>query len=208
MNTLEFLLFKSPNIIRMHSNELLAILKPSGLEKYNLKGMMQLDHYYTQQGVSKMGLSSTKKHSDYIANRRYHAQMDILKEANKIPFRFEDGESKLYEQYYSSAYNYFKLDWLNPLNSLISNYAMSNVLRSFSIAESMHSANSLAKLLNLKIKIRHQNIADADIQAFLNSSGIEYHNPFTNKPMRWDAVKRVLICDKPNSDKSAVELRL
>lgn len=85
---------------------------------------------------------------------------------------------------------------------------MSNVLRSFSIAESMHSAYSLAKLLNLKIKIHHQNIADPDIQAFLNSSSIEYHNPFTSKPMRWDAVKRVLVCDKPNSDKSAVEVRL
>ena len=208
LNTLEFLLFKSPNMIKVHGDELLAILKPSGLEKYNLKGMMQLDNNYTQQGVSKMGLSSAKIHPEYIANRRYRAQMDILKEANKIPFKFEEGEDKLYDQHYYNLYRQYKLDWLNPLNSLISNYAMSNVLRSFSIAESMHSANSLAKLLNLKIKIHHQNIADADIQTFLNNAGSKYFNPFTNKPMRWDAVKSVLICDKPNSDKSAIEVRL
>ena len=85
---------------------------------------------------------------------------------------------------------------------------MQNVLNSFSIAEEMHSRNSLVKLFNLKIKIYQQNIAGAIIQAFLNNTGSEYINPFINKPIRWDAIKHVLICDKPNSDKSAIEVRL
>ena len=52
LNTLEFLLFTSPNITKEHGDKLLTILKPSGLEKYNFKGMLKLDHYYSQQGVS------------------------------------------------------------------------------------------------------------------------------------------------------------
>ena len=110
-----------------------------------------------------MGLLSTKIHPEYIANRRYRAQINILKTANEIPFKFEESNNKLYDQHYYNLYSYYKRDWLNPLNSLISNYAMSNVLRSFSIAEEMHSKNSLAKLLNLKIQIHKQHIADADI---------------------------------------------
>lgn len=208
IDTLEFMLFESPDMIKQHGDELLALLKPIGLEKYNIKGMLKIDHQSSRRHVIQMHLASKEIYPEYIANRVYRAQVDFLKEAQKKPFNYEESEDKLYEQYYYVGNNVLALDWLNPLNSLLSKVSINGVLNGFTFIESMHSKNSLAKLLNLKIKIHQQQIADADIQAFLNNVGYEYNNPFTNKPMRWDAVKRILICDKPNRDKSAAEVRL
>lgn len=71
----------------------------------------------------------------------------------------------------------------------------------------MHFKNAHIKLLNLSLKIRHQKIADADIQAFLNQAGVDFSNPFTNQPMRYDAVKKLLFCEEP-TDSYKVEVRL
>ena len=208
LDTLEFMLFESPDMLKQHGDELLALLKPVGLGKYNIKNMLKIEHQSSQQHVIQMHLASKEIYPEYIANREYRAQLDFLKEAQKNPFNYEESENKLYEQYYYIGGNAWTFDWLNPLNSLLSKLSENHVLNGFTFIESMHSENSLAKLLNLKIKIHQQHIADGDVQAFLNKVGSEYNNPFTNKPMRWDAVKRVLVCDKPNSDKSAVEVRL
>lgn len=209
LDTLEFMLFESPNITKQHADELLITLKPSGLEKYNIQGMLKLEHNSKQKYVTKMHSTSVKIQPEYIANREYRVNLDFLKEAQKLPFTFEESQNKLFEQYYYSAGNdYLDINWLNPLNSILSKVVVNNVLKGFRFVELMHSKNALVKLLNLKIRIQQQNIVDADIQAFLNNAGSAYLNPFTNKPMRWIATKRVLICDKPNSDKSPVEVRL
>ena len=208
LDTLEFMLFESPDMIKQHGDELLTLLEPVGLEKYNIKGMLKIEHQSSQQHVIQMHLASKEIYPEYIANREYRAQLNFLKEAQKNPFNYEESENKLYEQYYYIGGNARTLDWLNPLSSILSKVSVNGVLRGFTFIKSMHSKNSLAKLLNLKIKIHQQNISDAYIQAFLNSAGSEYFNPFTNKPMRWDAVNRVLVCDKPNSDKRPVEVRL
>ena len=133
---------------------------------------------------------------------------NFLKEAQKTPFNFKESQRALHQRYYFGSNQFWNFDLLDPQHSLISNMVINGFFSSFNLVGSMQEKSVLIKLLNLKIKIYKQNIVDAGVQTFLNHAGSEYLNTFTNKPMRWDAFKSVLICDKPNNGKSAIEVRL
>ena len=76
------------------------------------------------------------------------------------------------------------------------------------LVKSMHNKNALIKLFNLSIKIRQQKIPEADIQHFLNNAGSKYNCSFTEKPMQWDAAKKVIYYIQPSSDERKVAVRL
>ncbi|HLF97172.1 MAG TPA: hypothetical protein VI457_08520, partial [Methylococcaceae bacterium] len=51
----------------------------------------------------------------------------------------------------------------------------------------------LRRLVALQVRISTQGIADADMEAFLATTDSSLANPYTGKPMLWDAGKRALI---------------
>ena len=206
--SLEYLLLKQPQIITNHYDELIVLLRPIGLTKYNLPGMLKADFHTYEDFLFKKVTAEQNVRVNYLSNRIYRAQREFLEKAYNSPFNFKESQHSLHQRYYFDRDQFWNFDLLDPRHSFISNVIINGFLSSFNLVGSMQEKSALAKLLNLKIKIHQQNIADADIQTFLNSAGKAYFNPFTNKPMRWDATKRILICDKPNSDKSAIEIRL
>ena len=76
------------------------------------------------------------------------------------------------------------------------------------LVKSMHRQNAKINLLNLSIKIRQKNIGASKIQIFLNGAGKDYECPFTEKPMVWDAVKRTIYCDSPETKERDTDVRL
>lgn len=206
--SLEYLLLKQPQIMTNHYQELMVLLKPIGIKKYNLEGMLKAEYYFLEDHLIKKTPSEDKLHVNYIRNRLYRVHINFLKEAQKSPFNFKKGQRTLHQLYYFGMNTFRKLDFLDPQHSLISNMVINSFLHSFNLVASMQSKSGLTKLLNLKINIHQLKVADADIQTFLNSSGSEYFNPFTNKPMRWDAEKRMLVCDRPDSEDKRIEVKL
>lgn len=206
--SLEYLLLRQPQVMTDHHQELMIFLKPIGLKKYNLEGMLKADYHFYEDYLFKNVTAEQNIHVNYILNRIYRVHNDFLKEAQKTPFTFKQSQQKLHQRYYFGRYQLWNFDLLDPQHSLISNTVVNGFLSSFNLVRSMQSKSALMKLLNLKINIQQQKIVDTDIQAFLNKAGSEYLNPFTNKPMRWDAKKRSLICDRLNSDETPVVVKL
>ena len=206
--SLEYLLFKQPQIMTSHYEELRVLLKPVGLTRYNLQGMLRAEHYFFEDNLIKKVSAEQNVHFNYIQNRVYRAHTDFLKEAKKSPFTFKESQRKLHQRYYFDRYQFWNFDLLDPQHSLISTMVINGFLNSFNLVASMQSKNALIKLLNLKINIHQQKIADADIQAFLNNAGSEHFNPFTNKPMHWDIEKRAFVCDRPDNEERQIEVKL
>lgn len=50
----------------------------------------------------------------------------------------------------------------------------------------------MQRIVALQLAIRRNNLADAQIPAFLERAGADYADPFTGKPMQWDAQDRSL----------------
>jgi hypothetical protein len=203
--SLEYLLLKSPEVGVAHIDELNILLKPSGLEKYNLNGMLRGEYKLVNNKL----LSNSKTtflHTEYIRNRLYRAHRDFLNSVLKPPSSYKQSQSEFHKRY-AVPQGLMDLNWLDPYNDALSSMLTSGFIRSFPLIESMHLKNAQIKLLNLSLKIRQLKIADADIQAFLNQAGADYKNPFTNQPMRYDAAKKVIFCEELSSQHK-IEVRL
>ena len=208
--SLENILFKSPQISITHFEELNRLLKANKLERYNLKGMLRADYTFITNEMSKsrQNLENVRTlNMDYIKNRLYRFQLDFLGRAQLPPSTFDLSISEMRDKYELGT-NIFNYDWLNPLQSILTNMLISGQTRGFHLVKSMHSKDALIKLLNLSINIRQQKIPEADIQTFLNKAGSDYNSPFTNKPMLWDATKKVIYYIAPSSEARKVTVRL
>ena len=170
--------------------------------------MLKAEYHFYADNLLKKASAEPQIQTNYLRNRLYRAHLSLLKEAKTSPFMFEQSQDRLRKRYYFSSNNLWSIDWLNPMNSTLSKLNTNGILSSFHLVNSMYSKNALVNLLNLKVKIYRDQITDADIQSFLNNAGNEFFNPYTNKPMRWNAEKRTLVCDKPNSDENPIELSL
>ena len=208
LNSLDAMLHQSPELITVHQDELLHLLPPKGLNEQSLISMLKAEYHFSENAFIKIQSADPKFHANYIRNRIYHVHQDILKEARKTPFLFEDSKNRLHEKYHYGPGDSIHLNWLNPLNSLLSKMATRHAFSGFNLVGSMHTKSTQVKLLNLSIQIRAQSIADKDIRAFLIRAGRNYYNPFTNKPASWDAVKRVLYVNDLEDKKRRVEVKL
>ena len=206
LKALEYCLFKSPEMAILHGEELSMLLKPSGLMRYNLKGAMRAEYALFNESLFTQTETMKGFQPEYFRNRLYRFQLDYLNRAQWPPASFDKSRAEMNAQYDLNM-NIFSFDWLNPRHSVISKSMTGGFANSFELVKSMHFKNAHIKLLNLSLKIRQQKIADADIQAFLNQAGVDYNNPFTNQPMRYDATKKVIFCQDPSSH-NKVEVRL
>lgn len=206
LNALEYFLLKSPEMAIWHGEELSILLKPSGLARYNLKGIQRAEYAYINKNLFTKNEAIKGFQPEYFRNRLYRFQLDYLNRAQLPPATFDKSRDEMNAQYGLNM-NLFNFDWLNPRHSVIFKLMAGGFVNSFELVKSMHFKNAQIKLLNLSLKIRQQKIADADVQTFLNQAGVDYYNPFTNQPMHYDADKRTLVCEDPSSQHK-VEVRL
>ena len=207
LTSLENILFKSPEIGVNHFEELNNLLKANKLERYNLKGMLRAEYMFIYKEMFIKNKEVNAMNINYFKNRFYRYQLDFLNRAQMPPSTFDNSSVEMQEKYKFEA-NIFKYDWLNSLQSALANILISGQLNGFPLVKSMYSKDALIKLLNLSINIRQLKIPEANIQAFLNNAGSDYNNPFTNKPMQWDATKKVIYFKEPSSEARKVAVRL
>jgi hypothetical protein len=206
INILEYCLFKSPKIASTHADELNALLKPSSLRRFNIKAMMKGDYHFIDNNLMIKQADNTAMNAEYIRNRIYRHQKEFLKHAYYPPLNYDKSSLYLAEKFGSKT-SIFNYDWLNPINSLASKAFSDSLIKGFYLLKSMHTHNANMKLLNMRVKIRQQNIAVADIANYLKSADDGFNNPITNEKMQWDATKKVLFFNNPWQN-NKIEVRL
>ncbi|MDI1309225.1 MAG: hypothetical protein PSV17_07300 [Methylotenera sp.] len=205
--SLENLLFKSPEIGIKHFEELQVVLKPTNIERYNLAGMLRADYNFFNIEFLKKQNQTTVFHREFIRNRIYRAQVDLLNRAQKPPATFSASRHELNEKYGETT-NIFAYNWLDPFNSFLAMRLTSGFAKNLYLIGSMHAKNALINSLNLSVQIKQKKISPAKIQEFLNQAGKQYDCPFTNQPMQFDAQNNILFCDIPESKTRVAEVRL
>ena len=205
--SVENILFQSPEIATTHYEELNGLLKANKLERYNLKAMLRAEYMLFNNELFIKNKNDKAMNIDYIKNRLYRFQLDFLNRAQLPPSTYDKSKNEMNVKYELNG-NIFNFDWLNPLQSVLANMLISGQSRGFNLVKSMHSKDALIKLLNLSIHIRQQKIPEENIQTFLNNAGSQYYNPFTNKPMEWDAVRNVIYVANPFNPEAKVEVRI
>lgn len=205
--SLENILFKAPEVGITHFSELNKLLLANKLERYNLKGMLRAEYMLINNELFIKGKENKAMNVAYIKNRLYRFQLDFLNRAQMAPSTYDKSMSEMNDKY-ELGVNIFNYDWLNLQQSVLANLLISGQYRGFHLVKSMLSKDALIKLLNLSVHIRQQQIPEIEIQTFLNNAGDEYNSPFINKPMQWDATKKVIYYIEPLNDGRKVAVRL
>jgi hypothetical protein len=198
LGSLEYLLTSSSQTSTKHYDELQTLLKPNSLNRYNLKGMLRADYALINNEFMTKQQHIDYVHPNFIRNRIYRMQMEFLESAHKPPNTFSSTNEQFIKKY-KETQSVFDINWLDPFNSFLANKIMGGLPRGFELIKSMHHHNGTINALNLITQIRLKNIDSADVQNYINLAGTEFNNPYTGKPMQWNAEKKAIIFTNPLS---------
>ena len=209
LNSLEYLLYKNPETALVHSSELNALLKPQGLTRYNLKGVVRAGYAFFNNGLMNKIATTKSAHVEYMRNRLYRYHLDFLNSAFAPELTLNGSEQELSQKYsITTIKTYIRAFLPHGRSRVLTDLLIGGQVRGLMLVKSMHRQNAKINLLNLSIKIRQKNIGASKIQTFLNDAGKDYECPFTEKPMVCDAVKRTIYCENPEQKEAGAEVRL
>ena len=77
--SLEYLQLKQPQIMTNHYDELMVLLRPIGLTKYNLQGMLKTDFHFYEDNFFEKVTPEQNVRINYILNRIYRVHGDFSK---------------------------------------------------------------------------------------------------------------------------------
>lgn len=98
-------------------------------------------------------------------------------------------------------------DWYNPIGKLL--FAIGSPGSVARYPARLHDLDGMMRLVALQVQLKQRAIPDGKIEEFVSESGAQYHDPYTGKPMRWDASKRTLWFEGyGDMGKKLVEVRL
>lgn len=202
LGTLESLLFHSPQLIDKHYDELVSLLTPENIARYNFPGIMRTE-YALAMGAYKADKNKAAILPNYITNRHYRYAQQILEVAEKPASELSEIGAKP-----CKCLKPIELNSSDPRFAASAEFIGPSVhLGTFELIKSMHAKNRLMNLLTMRIRISKDKVRDAEVESYLSANAANIREPFTNGPMQWDAGKRLLYYDNPNY-KGASEVRL
>lgn len=209
LKTLEYFLFKHPQIETMQYDDLIAILNPRGLERYNLKGVLKAEYALINRGILNDKNIGKTLHVEYMRNRLYQSHLEFLQKAKMPPKTLAESEHELNDKFaYPKIFlNLSKIILPHGLSNYLVNQFIVGTNRGLVLVKSMHMKNAYINLLNQSIKIRKQKFDELSIQEYLNNSGQKYFCPFSEKPIRYSSSTKSIYCDgKGKNERVSVRL--
>jgi hypothetical protein len=195
LSSVDSLIHLYPSVATAHGEELISLLSPSGLSRWNLPGALRAV-YLMFDPIIASDHPSFWLHRNFIQNRFIYFARDFLKAADASPNLVEEKTEAVWKRYGNPMA--WSNDYLrDPMNTIFYRLKMSGSLRSGALIGGMYKRDGDRRALTLALLIKHRGLKDTEIETFLASVGPELKNPFTGTPMGWDSTKRVIRFDVP-----------
>jgi hypothetical protein len=188
----EALIHTYKGVASVHGDELLNMLKPSGLARWNLPGVMRAE-YDMLYPLGEFYDTQFWFHKNYIRNRMLHSGQAFLLAADSPPslaagkmltVMHEHGGLK------SWSNDYLK----DPMNTILVRGLIlgTQPVSVVDLIRPMYIHDGQQRALTLALLIKRRSLKDNEIANFLASVATELRNPFTGDPMGWDTKKRLI----------------
>jgi hypothetical protein len=200
LSSAEALLFHAPRLIDGHADEILALLRPLGLSRYDIAGMERRHYAWLKETYQASGERDLML-PNFIANRYYLYVQEVLAVSSK-PLD-EVGDTKP-----CACASTLATDSRNPRIAATSKL-LTGVIDTIhtQVIKSMHRKSQMRSLLTMRVLLATKVVAPADISAFVAANAREVSDPLSFVPMRWDVRRRVLHLEGPAAS-GALEVRL
>ncbi len=209
LQSLENLLHSNPELISLHHQELEQLLKPQGLTRYSIKNMLKAEYLFFNNHLLNSLEVKKATHVEFMRNRIYRFHLDFLgKSVQPVP-TLSKSQRELAQKYDHFGLKTIVTTFLpHGVSRTLSLLTISGQTKGLLLVKSMHSKSAMINALNLRLKVQQQNISSENMQAFLNSASKELNCPFTERPMAWDASKRIIYCNYPEENRRIAEVRI
>ena len=207
--SLENLLYSSSETAAKYNMELSQLLKPQGLARYNISNMLRAEYRFFNNHLLSTKDFNKRVHVEYMRNRLYYAHLEFLQIAQLPAPSLNASRLELKDKYIFSIFpDTLKMVLPHGLSNMLINQIISGTSGGLFLVSSMHSKSAKINLLHLMLDIQLQNINSGKIQTFLNDAGKDYECPFTETPMVYDAIKKTIYYENPESKERVAEVRL
>lgn len=191
---IEDLLVKQPSLARAHFDELQGLLRPEGMEMVNPAGIARAE-YLTLERFLRTPYVMNPAYKDtfewlawkfaqpnHVGNRYLAFLLDYTKAMQRpwqdLPQEF----ARIEAQHYSFGWG----DSIDPFGWILLVKVTHWQLKPTEMLRQIHITDGKLRLATLVVRIVRDRVKDADIPAFLAKSS-DLYDPFSNKPMQWDA---------------------
>ena len=205
LDTAEFLIKAAPEMASTHYQEMKELLRPDGLARYNLPGVMRAEYELFDPIYAKPASLRIWVHPGFIRNRFFRSATDFLKVSQGPPSEVAKEVNAMWLTYSSG----WRLDYLSdPLNTVWIRVLLGGQAKTGNMLQQMHLRDGQLRLLTLRLDILHLGVQDGGIDAFLESSEKGLRNPFTGDPMKWEPAKRAIYFQSSGEEIITREVRL
>ncbi len=183
-----------PNIATIHGDELLELLKPTGLTPWNIPGTLRAEYLMLDPIISS-DHPAFWLHKNFIRNRFLYSALDYLKASEAPPIQVEEQTLSVWERNNIKSWS---ADYLrDPMNMIFLRFKLFVAPKIGIILTRMHIYDGDKRALTLALLIKQRKLRDSEIGAFIAGNSSKLGNPFSGQPMSWDDSNHTISFDVP-----------
>ncbi|HKB61402.1 MAG TPA: hypothetical protein VKD03_00895 [Burkholderiales bacterium] len=193
---LEDLLVKKPQLARAYADELLEVLRPGGIEAFNLSSSMRADYLEIDaflrgsfpesdpflDTIDRLAQKLVQK--ERFGNRYARYSQDYIRALHR-PWPESVEELQRLRGEYVESFGW--KDLVDPFGWILFARHVRWQLKSTSTLHQMNIVDGRLRLATLVVQMLNSGVRDRDISAFLERADSRLKDPFTGKPMIWDS---------------------
>ncbi len=193
---LEDLLVKKPQLARAHADDLLEVLRPEGIEAFNLSSSMRADYLEIDaflrgsfpesdpflDTIDRLAQKLVQK--ERFGNRYARYSQDYIRALHR-PWPESVEELQRLRGEYVESFGW--KDLVDPFGWVLFARHVRWQVKSTSMLQQMNIVDGRLRLATLVVQMLNSGVRDRDISAFLERADSRLKDPFTGKPMIWDS---------------------
>ena len=215
LNSIELILHSDRRIAAKRADELLQLLKPTGIAYWNVPAIFRTDYVLLMEPLI-TALGNINQPTNFIRNRFIRSANAFVAASQAHPSVVGERIEKVQAAYpYQPQFTKelaekTKLtpsEALQLTNKLFLVVLIPQTLRGKELVVAFHQREERSRALSLAVMITQKNISDKNVANFLATVDHAYRSAFTDKPFEWVADQRLIRFVDPKG-KSSFDVRL
>ncbi|MEQ1517115.1 MAG: hypothetical protein ABL931_11575, partial [Usitatibacteraceae bacterium] len=189
LDGLALLLDEAPQLMETHHDELLALLIPGDLSRYNLAGVMRTENEYLNQLSKDSGWRRIVR-VNRMRNRFEAYARDFIEATSQPPPTLLSAIANVRARHAAVRAS----DAFDPVNAFIWQKAMDDFgWMPRELLGSMVTKEAQRRLFTLKLMMARAKVPDSGVEEYLRRAPANLQSPDKSKPFEWDATRRALL---------------
>lgn len=207
LRSFEFILRMDPRIAVKHADELLQLLKPTGIAYWNVPAILRAEYALREPLVTAWG--SIDQPTNFLRNGFFRSAQAMVAASQTHPSLVGERIQKVQATYaYLGKAPMTNADLADPAQRakrhqfMRAGYIAPQLEGAKDLVLAFHRIEERTRALSLAVMIAQKNVPDRHVAGFLAAAGPACRNAFTDKPFEWVEDQRIIRFVDPKAQSS------